>query len=67
MRQLRVRVKKLKLVQLQRKERIRKRNSLQRLQQERMEGHLQQLVLLRQARQILCQQLQLSQSISVSL
>ena len=67
MRQLRVRVKKLKLVQLQRKERIRKRNSLQRLQQERMEGHLQQLVLLRQARQILCQQLRLSQSISVSL
>lgn len=55
--QLRVRVKKLKLVQLQRKKRIRRKESLQHLQKER---RLQQRVLLRQARQILCQQLQLS-------
>ena len=64
MHQLRVRVKKLKLVQLQRKKRIRRKESLQHLQKER---RLQQRVLLRQARQILCQQLQLSRSISVSL
>ena len=57
MHQLRVRVKKPKLVQLQRKKRIRRKESLQHLQKER---RLQQRVLLRQARQILCQQLQLS-------
>ena len=61
MHQLRVRVK--KLVQLQGKKRIRKKESLQDLQKER---RLRKLVLQRQARQILCQKLQLSQSISVS-